>query len=73
MARSAAEIMVRIAGAAAVAASEAIAEVAEEVLEVEVAVFEEAVAGADGTMGRFRSGGGFPDARQPRTRYGEVS
>ena len=49
--------MVPIAGAAVVVASEAI--VAAAVVEV-VVVFEEAVAGADGIMGRFRSGGGSP-------------
>jgi hypothetical protein len=35
---------------------------------VEEEVFEEAVAGAEGIVGRFRSGGDYPDA--PRTQNG---
>lgn len=55
--------MARIAAAAVVAASVVIAEAVEEALEVEVVVFVEVVAVANGTVGRFRSGGDFPDAQ----------
>lgn len=53
VARSAAATMVRIAGVAVVAASEAMAAVEVEAVLVEavVVVFEEAVAGADGIIG----------------------
>jgi hypothetical protein len=47
--------MVHIAGAAAAEVSEAIAVAEEEVSEVVVAVFVEVVAGANGTVGRFRA------------------
>ena len=58
-ARSAAATTVPTAEAAVVAALEAIAAAVVVFPEVEE-VFEEAVAGADGIMGRFRSGGGSP-------------
>ena len=46
-----------------------------EVSEAEAEDFEAVVvAGANGTVGRFRSGGDFPDARQPRdSTWGSVN
>ena len=38
-----------------------------------VEVLEEVVAGASGTVGRFRGVGDFPDARRPRLKHGEMS
>lgn len=73
MGRNAAATMDRIAGAAVAAALVDIVAAVAVDLEVEVVVFEEVVAGVDGTVGRFRNKGDFPDARQPRTRHGEVS
>ena len=53
--------MGHIAAAAVAAASAVIAEV--EALEVVVVDFVVVVAVANGTVGRFRSGGDFPDAQ----------
>ena len=44
----------------------------EEAPEAEEEDFEAVVAGANGTVGRFRSGGDFPDARAAGS-HGEVS
>jgi len=54
--------MVLIVAAAVVAASAGIVE-EEALVEVVVADFVEVVAVANGTVGRFRSGGDFPDAQ----------
>ena len=60
MARSAAAIMVRtVVVAVAVVWVDIVAAAAVEAVEV----FEVAVAGANGTVGRFRSVGDIPDAR----------
>ena len=58
-AHNVAAIMVPIAAVAVVGASAVIAEGVS--AEVVVVVFEEVVAGANGTVGRFRSEGDFPD------------
>jgi hypothetical protein len=63
VAHSVAETMGHIAAAAVAAASVVIAAEVEEALEVEVVAFVVVVAVANGTVGRFRSGGDFPDAQ----------
>ena len=70
MALSVAATMV-LTAAVAVAAAWAVLVVAA-VSEVVVVAFVEVVAGANGTEGRFRSGGDFPDAPAADS-YGEVS
>ena len=62
MVHSVAETMGHIAAVAVAVALVVIAEEAASV-EVEVVVFEVVVAVANGTVGRFRSGGDFPEAQ----------
>lgn len=69
--RNAAVTMVPTVAAGVAAALVAIAEAEAAVSEVEE-VFEAVVAGASGTVGRFRSGGDFP-TRWPQASHGEVS
>ena len=63
MARNAVAIMVRTAVVAVAVAWADIVEAAAVSLEVAVEVFEAAVAGANGTVGRFLGVGDIPDAR----------
>ena len=67
-ARNAVATMVPTAAAGVAAALGAIAEA----VVAEVEAFEAVVAGASGTVGRFRSGGDFP-TRWPQVPHGEVS
>lgn len=68
--RSVVATMVRIAAAAVVAAWVVLA--AEAVSEAEAEAFEEVVAGADGTMGRFRAEVTFPTRRPQAQQWGGV-
>ena len=70
-AHNAAVTMVLTAAAGVAAAPAVIAEAAVSA-EVEGEAFEAVVAGASGTVGRFRSGGDFP-TRWPQAPHGEVS